>query len=144
MSNIGEYSKALVGALLVGFTALSVSLEDALITSTEWIEIAAAFFIGLGAIWLIPNSTKSTIGRLGKCFTAAIVAGLAALAVGFEDGVLDNGEWPAIIAAMLITFATVWAVPNAQSSDSLVYTEGDPPMDEGIEPPEPTSSLIER
>lgn len=60
MSRFAPYAKAVIGALVAGLGALGVALEDGAINSQEYVTIAAAFLVALGAIFAVPNSTSSS------------------------------------------------------------------------------------
>lgn len=56
MNKIAPYAKAIIGALVAGLGALGVALEDGSISSQEYVTIAAAFLVALGAIFIVPNA----------------------------------------------------------------------------------------
>jgi len=60
--NPGLYAKALVGALIAGLGALAVALADNDVTSAEWVMVASATLVALGAVWAVPNATPPTDG----------------------------------------------------------------------------------
>ena len=59
MKNIAPYAKAVVAALIAGLSMLSgflvndTSLGD--ITSGQWVSVAIAFLVALGAVFAVPN-----------------------------------------------------------------------------------------
>jgi hypothetical protein len=61
MQKFAPYLKAVVAAVIAGLTALSAylvnntSLGD--ITAGQWVQIAIAFLVSLGAVWAVPNKT---------------------------------------------------------------------------------------
>lgn len=56
MSKFAPYAKAIIGALVAGLGALGVALEDGSVNSQEYVTIAAAFLVALGAIFAVPNT----------------------------------------------------------------------------------------
>lgn len=62
MSKLAPYAKAIIGALVAGLAALASALEDGSINSQEYVTIAAAFLVALGAIFAIPNASSSSSG----------------------------------------------------------------------------------
>ena len=59
MSNLGKYTKAIVGAIIAGLSALQVAQADNVITQQEWITVAVAFVTALGVVWGVPNKPDS-------------------------------------------------------------------------------------
>ena len=59
MINIAPYLKAVVGALIAGLSALGAFLinDTALsdITAGQWVAVAIAFLVALGAVFAVPN-----------------------------------------------------------------------------------------
>lgn len=55
MSKVAPYAKAIIAALIAGLSALAAGLEDNSLTSQEWITIALAFVVALGAVFAVPN-----------------------------------------------------------------------------------------
>ena len=51
-----------------------------------------------------------------KAITAAIVAGLTALASALDDGTVTAQEWVWVVSAFLVALGAVWAVPNAPTN----------------------------
>ena len=60
MSKIAPYAKAFVAAivaalsLLAGYLVNNTSFGD--ITAGQWVSVAIAFFVALGAVFAIPNA----------------------------------------------------------------------------------------
>lgn len=48
-----------------------------------------------------------------KSLTAAIVAGLSAIAASLDDNALSAQEWVTAAIAFLVGLGAVWAVPNS-------------------------------
>ena len=47
-----------------------------------------------------------------KAFAGALIAGLTALQVAYQNNHVTTQEWITIALAVVVTFAGVWAVPN--------------------------------
>ncbi len=47
-----------------------------------------------------------------KAFTGAVISGLTALQVAYQNNHVTTQEWITIALAVVVTFAGVWAVPN--------------------------------
>lgn len=50
-----QYAKAIVGALVAGFTALGTALSDDRISQAEGVGAVVAFLTALGLVWAVPN-----------------------------------------------------------------------------------------
>lgn len=63
MKLIAPYLKAVVAAVITGLTALSAYLVNdtslADLSAGQWVAVAIAFLIALGAVWAVPNSSSS-------------------------------------------------------------------------------------
>jgi hypothetical protein len=59
MNAIAPYAKAVTAAIVAALSALATALDDETISSQEYVTIAVAFFVALGAVWIIPNSQSS-------------------------------------------------------------------------------------
>lgn len=114
---IGLYAKAIAGALALALTAWITGLQDELMTAQEWVAVSAAFVVGGGAVWLIPNQ-QSGLAKYGKAITAFIAAGLASLWTALNDVVVSQTEVLTIILAMLAVGGVVAIVPNARRSEA--------------------------
>ena len=61
MSKFAPYAKALVGAFIAGLGVLGgflvndTALPD--VTAGQWVAVAIAFFVALGAIFAVPNAS---------------------------------------------------------------------------------------
>lgn len=55
MKNYAPYLKAFTGAIVAALTAASVAAADGGFSWTDGIATAIAFFVGLGAVWAVPN-----------------------------------------------------------------------------------------
>ena len=51
------YAKALIGALVAGLAALGTATADGTVTGSEWVGVALAALVALGAVWATPNRT---------------------------------------------------------------------------------------
>lgn len=51
---VQRYLKALAGAVTTGLGSLSVAYSDNLVTNQEWVTIAIATVVALGAVWAVP------------------------------------------------------------------------------------------
>lgn len=56
--NVGVYAKAIVGALVAGFTALAAALDDDIVSRSEWATVAVAFLAALAVVWAVPNEDQ--------------------------------------------------------------------------------------
>lgn len=64
MKNPLTYLKAITGAAVAGLTALSAGLlpgseAGSEVTASEWVNVAIAFLIALGAIYVVPNKEEA-------------------------------------------------------------------------------------
>lgn len=50
------YAKALLAALIAALTALGTALTDGGVSPSEWVAVALAFFVALGAVYSVPNA----------------------------------------------------------------------------------------
>lgn len=50
-----RYLKAVAAAVVTGLGTLQVAYADNVITQQEWIGVAIATVVALGAVWAIPN-----------------------------------------------------------------------------------------
>lgn len=57
---IKPYRKAVVAALIAGFTALGVALGDDVISRAEWIGAVIAALSALGITYMVPNRPKDS------------------------------------------------------------------------------------
>jgi hypothetical protein len=55
-TSIGPYLKAVVGAVTAALAVAATAATDNAISLQEGIYIASAFFVGLGAVWVTPNT----------------------------------------------------------------------------------------
>lgn len=58
------------------------------------------------------------VSQYAKAIVGAGVAGLSALIVAMNDGVVTQSEWLGVAVATLTAAGTVWAVPNAPKEES--------------------------
>lgn len=60
MSKVAPYAKALVGAVIAGLGVLGGFLVNdtslSAVTAGQWVAVAIAFFVALGAIFVTPNA----------------------------------------------------------------------------------------
>lgn len=61
--SIAEVAKALTGAVIAGLTALLTAVESGGISAAEGITVAIAFFVALGAVYTVPNTSSGSAGR---------------------------------------------------------------------------------
>lgn len=59
MLSLSPYLKAVTAAVVAGLAVLEVAYADDAISNQEWVKIAGAFFVALGAVWAVPNAAKS-------------------------------------------------------------------------------------
>lgn len=50
-----RYLKAITGAVVTGLGTMQVAYADNVITQQEWVGIAIATLVALGAVWAVPN-----------------------------------------------------------------------------------------
>lgn len=55
---ISPYLKAITAALITGLGGLQLAYIDGRVTTQEWVGIAVATAVALGATWGIPNAPK--------------------------------------------------------------------------------------
>lgn len=60
--NIAPYAKAVLAAVIAALTALGTALTDETISSSEWVAVALAFFVALGAVYAVPNKPAASVG----------------------------------------------------------------------------------
>lgn len=53
---MAAYAKAFTAAVVAGLTAAAAGLDDGSLSAQEWIGVAIAFLVALGAVWAVPNS----------------------------------------------------------------------------------------
>ena len=54
---MGQYAKAIAGAIVAGLTAYQVGTTgDGQVTAAEWAGVAIAFVSTLGAVWAVTNA----------------------------------------------------------------------------------------
>ncbi|MGH3663730.1 MAG: hypothetical protein ACRDT1_01820 [Micromonosporaceae bacterium] len=59
MNAIKPYLKAIVGAGVAGLSAVAAALADDSVSVKEWVAVATAALVGLGAVWGVPNLGQS-------------------------------------------------------------------------------------
>jgi hypothetical protein len=59
-SKFAPYLKAFTGAIVAALTAASVGADDGHFSWADGIATAIAFFVGLGAVWAVPNAEEPT------------------------------------------------------------------------------------
>ena len=62
MRPVAEVGKAITAAVVAFLTALTVALDDATISTQEWLVAAVALVTALGAVWAVPNKTPDHHG----------------------------------------------------------------------------------
>lgn len=53
---VNQYAKSLIAALIAALTALGTGLTDGSMSPAEWVAVALAFVVALGAVYSIPNA----------------------------------------------------------------------------------------
>lgn len=53
-----QYAKAIIGSLIAGLSTLSADLADGSLSPIEWVGVAIAALVALGAIWGVPDGRK--------------------------------------------------------------------------------------
>jgi hypothetical protein len=51
-----RYLKAFTAAIVTGLGSLQVAYTDNVVSTTEWIGVAIATLVALGAVWAVPNT----------------------------------------------------------------------------------------
>ncbi len=117
---VGLIAKAIIAAAVSAASAAVTALQNGHIDIQEWIVIALAFVVGLGAVWAVPNLPDG-IKRYGKAITAALIAGLSAYATAATTGgwVPTTDEWVVIVIALLSGAGLVYTAPNAPASTNI-------------------------
>ena len=59
MQNYAPILKAITGAVVAALTAASVGADDGHFSWADGIATAIAFFVGLGAVWAVPNQVPA-------------------------------------------------------------------------------------
>ena len=54
-----RYAKCLVAAMVAGLTTLGTAMTDDKVTSAEWVGVAVATLVALGAVWAVPNASQT-------------------------------------------------------------------------------------
>lgn len=117
---VGLIAKAIIAAAVSAASAAVTALQNGHIDVQEWVVIALAAIVGLGAVWAVPNLPDG-IKRYGKAITAALIAGLSAYATAATTGgwVPTANEWIVIVIALLSGAGLVAAAPNAPASTNI-------------------------
>lgn len=53
---MNTYAKAIIAALIAALTALGTGLTDGGMSASEWVAVALAFVVSLGAVYSVPNA----------------------------------------------------------------------------------------
>ena len=112
---IGLITKAVLAAFVAASSSVITALQNGHIDGLEWIAIASAFVVGLGAVFAIPN-LPSGVAKYGKAIAAGIVAGLSAAATAYLNQDISPDEWVVIAVAVLTGLGLVAVAPNAPAS----------------------------
>lgn len=131
---IGNYAKAISGAVSAGFAAAVSALADGNITAQEWTGIAVTFLIAAGAVYAVPNF-PSAARSYAKAITAGLVGGFGSLGIALTDGGVSSAEWLTIAIAVLVGAGLVGAVPNAAYSSDVTAPVGSESRDVDLTPP---------
>lgn len=115
--SIGLIAKAVIGAAVAAAGSVTAALQDGHIELVEWVTIAASFLVAFAAVWAVPN-LPTGVRSYGKAITAALVAGLGALATALTSGGWPPSadEWVVIVLALLSGAGLVYTAPNAPTS----------------------------
>lgn len=54
-----EYAKAITAAVIAALTALGTGLTDGSMTPAEWVAVALAAAVALGAVFAVPNAAPA-------------------------------------------------------------------------------------
>lgn len=54
-----RYAKAIVGAAIAGLSSLHQAWDADGVTGQEWVGVAVATLVALGAIWAVPNKAPA-------------------------------------------------------------------------------------
>jgi hypothetical protein len=55
------YLKAITAAVVAGLGVLALALEDGVVDPNEWVNVAIATLVGLGAVYAVPNTPKKEL-----------------------------------------------------------------------------------
>ena len=80
------YLKAAVGAAVAGLGSAATAVTDGHITAAEWIAIATATLVALGAVWGAPNAVKPAPPL--PLITTSTSGNVKVVKTGEQDGVL--------------------------------------------------------
>jgi peptidoglycan/LPS O-acetylase OafA/YrhL len=120
-STIGLYAKAIASAFAAAAAVALEGMANGDLSTAQWITVAVAFIVGLGAVALVPNFPEGA-RKVVKAVVAAVVAGAGVLTVAIVAGspfVLTIPLVIKIVLAILGSFGIVYAVPNAAESDPV-------------------------
>lgn len=108
------WAKAIVAAVGAGIIALAAALTDNTVTNPEKVQIAVAVVTSV-SVWLTAN-VGVPLWSSAKFVTAAVLAGLNAVAGYLAEGdTLSSAMWLNVAIAAL-TAVGVWAVPNTSAT----------------------------
>lgn len=119
MTNIGVYAKAVGAAVAAAGMAAITALQDGHISNLEWVTIAGAFLVGLGAVWAVPEFPVN-LAKYMKALVSGLVAGLGALSTVLVTGApLTQHDWINILIAVVVGTGLVHITKNAPESVTL-------------------------
>jgi hypothetical protein len=117
---VGQYAKAIVGAVLAGGMAVITALEAGRVEGVEWATVAGTLLLALGAVFAVPNMPDG-VRRYGKAIVGGLVAAVGAAGTALVGGwPFSPDEWLAIVVALVSGLGLVAVTPNAALSDVTV------------------------
>lgn len=116
---LGLFAKAIASAFAAAAATALQGMANGDLSTAQWITVAVAFIVGLGAVAAIPNFPEGARSVL-KAIIGAVVAGAGVLTAAIVAGspfVLTLPLVLKVVLAILATFGVVWTFPNAAESD---------------------------
>lgn len=59
IDGVGGYAKALIAGAIAGLTSYQTALLDGNVTTNEWVSVAVAALLALGAVYTVANTTEA-------------------------------------------------------------------------------------
>lgn len=106
---MNAYTKAVVSVMLAVLTTAQAFLNDSVITTGEWVQIAIAFVAAFG-VYMIPNFTEGPM-QYAKAIVAGLAPALTLLLAAVNAGGVTNDSWIKIAIAFVMAVC-VYFVPN--------------------------------
>ena len=106
--NLDRSAKAIIAGAIAMASTIASSYDDSILTSSEKALAVGAGLTALAGVWAFSNEWV-------KAGIAAVVAGLASLAVALQDDAVSAQEWVTIILAVLVALYAVYDVPNTDT-----------------------------